>query len=340
MKVAVSGWIIGLTMLSSASAANGEASLSCDRSCLEGLLSSYLFAMVAHDPAQVPLAEGARFTENTVELDFDNGLWTTATGVGDYRITAVDPATGQIAYAGVVHEHGRPVLLSLRIRAEGRRIAEAESVVARSVRHFRNLQTPRPGMLQSLDPADRSSRAAMLAQVDGYFDGMVESNSRLVAFTSDCDRLENGLQTTNNPGLAAELAEASGGAAAPAIQPLISRQEAPVTAPAPGGSGALSSGCSAQFDTGAFGFISSVEPRRGLVVDEEKGIAFGLFRFNHRGLSPEIRLKNGNTMPDPFGGQPWSMQIAEFFKFRDGRIWLIEAIGTPLPYGAPTGWEK
>jgi len=313
----------------------------CDRACLEKTLDAYLAAMVAHDPSAAPFARDARFTENTAPIALTDGLWATATGMEDYRITAADPDGGQIAYVGVAKEHDRPVLLSLRLRVMGGRITEAESVVARDVIHFRNLRQARAGWAADLPAGDTTTPTDMRAGVAGYFDGIEQSDSSLVRFDPACQRLENGLQTTDNPNLLREMMEREGGPSAPSPLPKPPAPS-PVEEKPEGasGGGMLSLGCAAQFDTGAFQFISDIAPRRGLVIDKEKGIAFGLFRFNHRGLHTSYRLADGSEMADPFGGQPWSMQMAEFFKFRDGRIWLVEAIGTPLPFGAPTGWEN
>jgi hypothetical protein len=38
----------------------------CDRTCLKGLVDSYLAALVAHDPSRVPIARDVKFVENTV----------------------------------------------------------------------------------------------------------------------------------------------------------------------------------------------------------------------------------------------------------------------------------
>jgi hypothetical protein len=48
-------------------------------------------------------------------------------------------------------------------------------------------------------------------------------------------------------------------------------------------------------------------------VDEETGLTFGVFMFQHKGLTT-IKIKNG--------------------KIRD-----VEAIGIRLPYGMGSGWE-
>jgi len=63
-----------LAMLAVASG-SGSAQATCDRQWLTDTLTRYLNAMVAHDPAAVPLAASVGFTENTAPLKVGEGLW-------------------------------------------------------------------------------------------------------------------------------------------------------------------------------------------------------------------------------------------------------------------------
>lgn len=105
----------------------------CDRACLEGIADQYLAAMVAHDASKAPLAKGLVFTENTVKLPPTEGLWFTSSGLTDYKFYISDLKEGQIAWVGIVKEHDKPVLLSLRLKVVNRKITEAESIVVRDV---------------------------------------------------------------------------------------------------------------------------------------------------------------------------------------------------------------
>ena len=39
----------------------------CDRECLRGTMTGYLYALLRHDTSRLPLAENLRVTERTVE---------------------------------------------------------------------------------------------------------------------------------------------------------------------------------------------------------------------------------------------------------------------------------
>jgi hypothetical protein len=42
--------------------------------------------LVAHDPSRLPLAPGAKFTENGQRLELGDGLWNTISARGTYSL--------------------------------------------------------------------------------------------------------------------------------------------------------------------------------------------------------------------------------------------------------------
>ena len=80
----------------------------CDRTCLSDTAESYLSAMLAHDPAKVPMAKGVRYTENGVELPLPDGLWRTLQSVGKYRLIVADPQTSTVGFSRKPSRTGRP----------------------------------------------------------------------------------------------------------------------------------------------------------------------------------------------------------------------------------------
>jgi hypothetical protein len=106
-----------------------------------------------------------------------------------------------------------------------------------------------------------------------------------------------------------------------------------------GGNGAPTQRCADGMNSGVFQVITAIKPRRVLVVDEEKGLTFGVYMFQHKGLT-QITMKDGSTRPAPyFVGQPVTMPMAEVFKVVNGNIREVEAIGVQIPYGLGPGWE-
>src|SRR5581483_2977584 len=108
------------------------AGLDCDRNCLRDTLTQYLSAMVAHKPGGLPLARGARFTENGVELELGQGLWADASRLTPYRLDMLDVRGGVAASHVVVEAGGARVLLGVRLKVVDRQIAEIETLVVRN----------------------------------------------------------------------------------------------------------------------------------------------------------------------------------------------------------------
>ncbi len=64
----------------------GAAQPGCDRECLAGVMSSYLQALVSHDPGKLATVRNVKYTENGVRLNLGDGLWQTAAALPTYRL--------------------------------------------------------------------------------------------------------------------------------------------------------------------------------------------------------------------------------------------------------------
>jgi hypothetical protein len=104
----------------------------CDRQCLSGILTSYLPALVAHDPKVLPLAANVRFTEDTVEMPLGEGLWKTASGLGSFRQDIIDVRAGVAGTHVVVQEKGAPVRFEVRLKVASGKTSEIDTTVVRN----------------------------------------------------------------------------------------------------------------------------------------------------------------------------------------------------------------
>jgi len=297
----------------------------CDRACMTRLVDQYLAAMVKHNPCSLPLARGVRYTENTAEIQVGEGLWVGASEAPTtFKIYAVDLATQQVAFYGVMKEWDRPLILALRLKVVNGKITEIEHVIARNMRadRMQNLITPRPGLLADVPSAERTPRDQMVNAAYLYFDAIEQGKGSVAPFAEECERHENGGQTTNN--------------------------KTPVPWPVDLGSpqankdmaiiGTLT--CSKQIDSQVLSFITRLWPRRLAVVDEQKGLVFSFPMFQHRGGVRSIKIQGVPGVDTiPMGGGTSNLQAGEIFKIRGGKIYDIEAMGVSLPYGTKSGWE-
>jgi hypothetical protein len=299
-----------LLPLSVPPARTAAAGSDCDRVCLSGITDQYLAAMVVHDPSKLPLAKNLKFTEDGVPLELGDGLWATASSIGNYKLYFDEPEAGEAGVYTVVQENGAGVFLYVRLKVVDRKITEIETLVARkqttSILNTDNLTEVRPIFLETIPAADRPSRAEMVAMVGKYFDGIEQGNGDIVPFDKDCVRIENGIQTC--PGSP--------------TSPL----------------GALS--CAAQLSTKIFTYIQSVSPRRFPIVDRERGLVLAAVRFNHPATQQTVDVRGHGPMTmGKYSQWPNSTQIAELFKIQDRKIKEITAVIVAQPYKMPTGWE-
>jgi hypothetical protein len=290
---------------------------SCDYSCLTGVMDRYLKALAAHDPAQIPVAEHVRFTENTISLKLGDALWGTISGMGTYKLYFADPHEGQVGFEGTIRENGTPAILLARLKVSGGKIIEIETLVHRNADDAKALEKfgqPNPVWREPLMASQKAPREQMVKIANSYFDGILHSSGDMVPFDPQCNRILDGYQDTNNP-------TAKGWFDLDSFRP-------------------DSMGIHENMDTGIWTYIHSIHPRRYLVVDEKMGIVFGVFMFNHPGKVTFAEVKGVGKVPmPPVVLRPSSVEMGEFFKIESGKIRQIEGISVALPYGSLTGWE-
>ena len=305
----------------------------CDRACLEGFVDLYMDAMIAHDPGQVPLTENFRMTENGQRLPVGDALWKTMVGKGTYRLFVTDPDAGQVAFFGTIREEannnpeGSTAAMALRLKVENRQISEAEVLIVRSdgsgfgnaAENLEQIGQPHEVYTTAVPPEERMSRDELIRVSNMYFSGL-EQNDGLgeYPFTDDCDRIENGSLTTN--------------------QPTPPGETRPDPATATGYSGQWS--CLEQFESGLIHFVWRIRDRRFVAVDRERGVVFSFAFFDHAlGEDRTFEAPGGRIVT---GGPvaPWTWEIAELFKVENGQIRRIEAILTRAPYGMDSGWSS
>jgi hypothetical protein len=170
-----------------------------------------------------------------------------------------------------------------------------------------------------------------------YFAGLEKNDGKgNYPFTDDCERLEDGQQTTHNPNFRtgsgftanAGVATARGGA----------KQAAPPLPPAGFNPAVL--GCKEQFESGYFHFVTRIRDRRFVAVDPERGLVFSFAFFDHAaGKYRDYKLADG-TAASNGPTRPWTWELAELFRIEKGKIRRVEAVLEQVPYGMPSGWSK
>jgi hypothetical protein len=247
------------------------------------------------------------------------GLWKTAAVAPEtFKIYVPDPVAQQVGFLCVMQEHDKdgdkPIQLGLRLKLENGKITEAEHLIARGLREnsLKNLQTPRPGLLATVPPSERTPRDQMLKIGESYYTALVTADSNDAPFADDCLRHENGMQTTGNP---------------------------PSKTPGMGTTGAM--GCEAQIKTHTFDYITRIEPRRVWIADPETGLVFGLSQFRQPMEQKFVKIVGVPGLEKiDLNIAPFDLPAAHIFKIQGGKFHEIEALGFTMPYNSKTGWES
>jgi len=319
----------------------------CDRACLETFVDQYMDALIAHDPKKLPMTTRVKNTEDGVRLYPGDGFWRTALAKGSYRLFVTDPEAGQVAFLGTMREVNapmpNPVIIAIRLKIENRQISEIENMVVRDAQAATSLEkwgAPDSVFLEAIPAAQGTSRAELVRVANLYLSALEKNDGkRIPAFADDCQRIQNGVQTTNNPDAAAQMAPppargGRGGRGGPGKQP-----PAP---PKPQGLqiNITAMGCAEQFKLGYFNFIRRVRDRRFVGIDRERGLVMVIAEADEpAGKYATFKLADGREITTgPI--RPTTVAMFEAYKIEGGKIRRIEEIQHEVPYGMLSGWSS
>jgi hypothetical protein len=322
MRAQLFVFVVALVWMAGASPEAQSERDRCDRACLIGISEQYLDALAAKDPKKAPVAGTTiKNTENGQRLRLGDGLWNSITARGTYKLHVADTTYGQIVTFTTMREAGKPLILAVRLKVEKQRITEIETLAAHSEGGAKNLETmgkPRDAFERETPAKERMTRPDLVRTANMYFSGMQLNDGKgKYPFADDCNRIENGAQTTNAP--------ANG-------------KPRPDPKTATGYSAMWS--CREQFESGLLHFVSRIRDRRYVAVDHERGLVVAYAFFDHdAGASRTFKTPSGREVTaGPV--EPWTWMIAELFKVEGGLLHEIEAILERVPYGMPSGWSS
>jgi hypothetical protein len=281
-----------------------------DRHRLYAVLDNYLGALARRDSTAVNWATDARHSENNVMLEPGDGIWATIDQLGDYQLKFADPVTGGIGYFGTVIEPHEESAFSLRLKAnDAGEIEESEMVIVRHLDEGMKLEGPRfwTKPILEADAENPSTRADLERLANGYFDTLQLNDGTIhTKFAPDCNRVENGVQSTNNPNFS----------------------QIPHTR----------LGCEEQFRLGIYRYDNRLRGRRYPLIDEERGIVLAHGFIDHCGMLDAYELTDGTPVKSPVR-RPHTFYLAEIFKIDRGMICQIEANFITVPYHMKSPWD-
>jgi hypothetical protein len=174
---------------------------SCDRECLRGMVTGYLYALLRHDTGKLPLADTVRVTEDAVEKPLAKaGLLSTVTRLRGFRQDILDERAGMAGADVIVEESGAPLMLVVRLKVVDRKITEIETVATRSrteglIFNIDGLSAPSEVMNYAPRPEQLPSRDEAIQAALHYPAGLNSAESFAAVhapFAPDAYRYENG----------------------------------------------------------------------------------------------------------------------------------------------------
>lgn len=268
---------------------------------LIGIMNAYLDAGLARNESAVNASWAVEATENGEPAEILGGVWDTATAI-PWRHVFADAESGEAGCHASVLEGDFAAAVSVRLKVEAGQITQIERLVTRRgeagvVAPHRWIEVdPAYGRVEPV--ASRLDRAVLIAAADAYFDAVEAHDGSGLAVTDDCNRIENGVRTTNNPAIGLTLGCKEG------LKHLT--------------------------------YITRVWNRRYPVVDVERQLVWGLVMFDVPPGGSITMVINGERVTRE--QVPRTIRIAELFKVTGGMISDIEVVVRNGPVGAGSGW--
>jgi hypothetical protein len=180
---------------------SASAATACDRECLRGTMTTFLYALLEHDASKVPVADGVRVTEDGIEKPLARlSLLNTVTRLRGYRQDILDERAGMAGADVIVEEVGAPVLLVVRLEVVDGKITEIETVATRSrsdglIFNIDGLSAPSEVMNYAPQPEQLMSREDAIEAAMHYPTGLNEAKTFAAVnapFAPNAYRHENG----------------------------------------------------------------------------------------------------------------------------------------------------
>jgi hypothetical protein len=179
-----------------------------------------------------------------------------------------------------------------------------------------NMEKVRPGLLTPLKKSERIPRDKMIKIANSYYEAIIQDNGKIAPFADECQRRENGGITSNYKDQPPEEAK---------------KDDFSVFRKMKTGE---------QLSTGVMSYITDINRRRFIAVDEEMGLVFAYSIFVHNGEPKVMKIRGVPGITERVNNYgPFDLPATHIFKIKKGKIYEIEAIGYIAKHGTKNGWE-
>jgi hypothetical protein len=204
MRTLTSLCLILLTCSSVAQAESKSAPVpatTCDRECLRGTVTAYLYALLKHDASKLPVSDTLRVTEDAIEKPLAKvSLLRSVTRLRGFRQDILDERAGIAGADVIVEESGAPTMLVVRLKVVDQKITEIETVATHSraeglIFNIDGLSAPSEEMNYAPRPEQLASREDAIKAAMHYPTGLNGAKTFAAVnapFAPNAYRYENG----------------------------------------------------------------------------------------------------------------------------------------------------
>ncbi len=178
---------------------SGQPLKQCDRECLKGFVTTYIDALLAQNPADLPVSSNLKYTEDCKEIKLGDGIWKSKINLTDYRRDIIDVKEGTAVSFLVIEEKVTPVFYVIRLKVQDNKITEIESTAVRGREEGmlfepKNLKTISSEMAYVPKKEQLNTREEMIKMAMTYPEGLKVSSFVKVdsPMAEDAYRYENG----------------------------------------------------------------------------------------------------------------------------------------------------
>ena len=166
----------------------------CNTACLADLAGKVMNAYPNRGEwKNLPWADKVGYTENSVGLQVNEGIWGSTHGIDDAPLLIADETLGRALWVGRLEEHDVPAWAAVTVSADGDKIGGIEAVIRRKEYAGPYVVPGSAPSFSTLPTTQRTARADMLVAVDRYFEAIAAGNGTVPAqIAADCGWTVNG----------------------------------------------------------------------------------------------------------------------------------------------------
>ncbi len=172
----------------------------CTRETLQAAVDSYIAAQKAGDITKALLTDKVTYIENMSEIKQDQSLLNNPLEI-DFNRSFLDVDSCRTFTEVIVAKGDNPYVIGTRLRVEGGRISEFDSMVTKRSDWLFNaadyLKYSTMEDWRMLNPDERVDRETLIRAGNAYFDAFSDRAVK-VPFNKPCARLEGGMYTTKD----------------------------------------------------------------------------------------------------------------------------------------------